>query len=163
MHMFYSPDCTITPMVSEHSFTVSSPLGRISTFSAARTNHSNSGKGKGKGICLEVRYIHVTTHVLQTVPPLAVDIQQPATIDPTLDLCTRYPLRLVNQGSMEYEVCPTLLHMSNAGNQTPDLLILSPAPYPLGHMLPQFCIFVPPGKHYCWMGRSKKFAWHFCT
>ena len=27
-------------------------------------------------------------------PPLAVGAQQPATIDPTLDLCTRYPLRL---------------------------------------------------------------------
>ena len=29
--------------------------------------------------------IHVTTRVLQTLPPLAVGAQQPATIDPTLD------------------------------------------------------------------------------
>ena len=31
---------------------------------------------------------------------------------------------------------PTLLHITSTGNQTPDLLILSPTPYPLGHMLP---------------------------
>ena len=37
---------------------------------------------------------------------------------------------------MEYEVCPTLLHMASTGNRTPDLLILSSTPYPLGHMLP---------------------------
>ena len=37
--------------------------------------------------------IHVNTHVLQTLPPLAEGAQQPATIDPTVDLCTRYPLR----------------------------------------------------------------------
>ena len=49
--------------------------------------------GKGKGISLESKY-PLTTHVLQTLPPLAVGAQQPATIDPTLDLCTRYPLRL---------------------------------------------------------------------
>ena len=36
----------------------------------------------------------MTTHVLQTLPPLAVAAQQPATIDPTLDLCIRYPLWL---------------------------------------------------------------------
>ena len=41
----------------------------------------------------------------------------------------------VDRGSVEYEVCPTLLHMANIGNRTPDLLILSPTPYPLGHVL----------------------------
>ena len=30
-------------------------------------------------------------------------------------------------------VCPTLL--ASTGNRTPDILILSPTPYPLGHML----------------------------
>ena len=45
----------------------------------------------------------------------------------------------VDRGSVEYEVCPTLLHMANTGNRTPDLLILSPTPYPLGHMLPTRC------------------------
>ena len=40
----------------------------------------------------------------------------------------------VGRGSMEWEVCPTLLHMANSGNRAPDLLILSPTPYPLGHM-----------------------------
>ena len=43
----------------------------------------------------------------------------------------------VDRGSVVYEVCPTLLHMASTGNRTPDLLILSPTPYPLGHMLPQ--------------------------
>ena len=42
----------------------------------------------------------------------------------------------VGQDSVEYEVCPTLLHMASTGSRTPDLLILSPMPYPLGHMLP---------------------------
>ena len=36
----------------------------------------------------------LATRVLQTLPPLAVGTQQPATIDPTLDQGTRYPLRL---------------------------------------------------------------------
>ena len=40
----------------------------------------------------------------------------------------------VDRGSVEYEVCSTLLHMASAGNRTPDFLILSPTPYPLGHM-----------------------------
>ena len=43
----------------------------------------------------------------------------------------------VDQGSVEYEVFPTLLHVARTGNRTTDLLILSPTPYPLGHMLPQ--------------------------
>ena len=36
---------------------------------------------------------------------------------------------------MEYEVCLTLLHMASTENRTPNLLILSPTPYLLGHML----------------------------
>ena len=43
----------------------------------------------------------------------------------------------VDQGSVEHEVCPTLLHMTSTGIRTLDLLILSPTPYPLGHMLPK--------------------------
>ena len=43
----------------------------------------------------------------------------------------------VDRGSVEYEIYPTLLHMASTGNWTPDFLILSPTPYPLGHMLPQ--------------------------
>ena len=98
-----------------------------------------TAKNKGKGICLESRYppgdIHLTTHVLQTLPALAVGAQQPATIDPTFDLCTRYQLWLVDRGSVEYKVYAK--HMARTGNQTPDLLILSPMPYPLSHVLPQ--------------------------
>ena len=46
----------------------------------------------------------------------------------------------VDQGSVEYEVCPTLLHMASTRNRTPDLLILSPTTYPLGHMLHTFTL-----------------------
>ena len=42
----------------------------------------------------------------------------------------------VDQGSVEYEAYPSPLHMANTGNRTPDLLMLSPMPYPRGHMLP---------------------------
>ena len=42
----------------------------------------------------------------------------------------------VDRGSVEYEVCPTLLRMASSGNRTRDHLILSPMLYPLGHMLP---------------------------
>ena len=37
----------------------------------------------------------------------------------------------VDQGSVEYEVCPTLPNMASTGNRTLDLLILSPTPYSL--------------------------------
>ena len=42
----------------------------------------------------------------------------------------------VDQAVWKYEVYSTLLHMANPGNGTPYPLILSPTPYPLGHMLP---------------------------
>ena len=45
--------------------------------------------------------------------------------------------RSVDRGSVEYEVCPTILHMASTGIRTRDLLILSPTPNPLGHMLSQ--------------------------
>ena len=35
----------------------------------------------------------------------------------------------VHRGSVEWEVCPTLLHVTSSGNWTLDLLILSPTPY----------------------------------
>ena len=66
------------------------------------------------------------------LPPCSERLRQPATI-----ICapgTHYGY--VNQGSLEYEVCPTLLHMASTENRTPDLLILSPMPYPFGCMLP---------------------------
>ena len=48
------------------------------------------------------------------------------------------PYGWVDRGSVEYEVCLTLLHMTSTGNRTPDLLILNPTPYPFGYMLPQY-------------------------
>ena len=49
---------------------------------------------------------------------------------------TRYPSRWVGTGRLEWEVYLTRLHMTSTGNWTPDFLILSPVPYPLGHMRP---------------------------
>ena len=45
----------------------------------------------------------------------------------------------MDQSSVEYEVCPTLLHMVSTGKR--DLVILSPTRYPLGHMLPAINIY----------------------
>ena len=51
-------------------------------------------KDKGKGSCLESR-LHDNACSTDFTFPLARWVSmQPATIDPTLDLCTRYPLRL---------------------------------------------------------------------
>ena len=75
----------------------------------------------------------MTTHVQQTLPfPWQGGCQcslQPWICAPG----THYGW--VGCGSVEYEVYPTLPYMANTGNGTPDLLILSPTPYPLDHML----------------------------
>ena len=42
----------------------------------------------------------------------------------------------VGQGSVEYEVCLTHLHMASTGNRSQDLLILSPTLYPNGPHAP---------------------------
>ena len=82
----------------------------------------------------------MTTHVQQTLPfPWQGGRQcslqlliQPWLCEPG----THYGW--VNQGSVEYKVCPTLVHMASTGNRNPDLLILSPMPCPLGHMILHF-------------------------
>ena len=51
-------------------------------------------KGKGKGSCLESRLPDNACSTDFTFPLARWVPMQPATIDPTLDLCTRYPLRL---------------------------------------------------------------------
>ena len=89
------------------------------------------------GICLESRYPRYTCSADFTFP-LAVGAygSLQLSIQPWISAPgTHYGW--VGRGSVEYEVCPTLLHMASTGNRTPDLLILSPTPYPLGHVLPQ--------------------------
>ena len=91
---------------------------------------------KGKGICLESRYLRYKCSSDFTFP-LAVGAYGSLQLSIQPWICapgTHYGW--VDRGSVEYEVCPTLLHMASTGNRTPDLLILSPTPYPLGHMLP---------------------------
>ena len=53
-----------------------------------------SGKGKDKGSCLESRLHDNACSTDFTFPLARWAPMQPATIDPTLDLCTRYPLQL---------------------------------------------------------------------
>ena len=58
-----------------------------------------------------------------------------AAIDPILDLCTWYPLQLGGLRQCGIQSLPeTLVHMAKPGSRTPDLLILSPVPYPPRHM-----------------------------
>ena len=88
-----------------------------------------------KGICLESRYPRYTCSSDFTFP-LAVGAYGSLQLLIQPWICapgTHYGW--VDQGSVEYEVCPTLLHMASTSNRTPDLLILSPTPYPLGHVL----------------------------
>ena len=89
-----------------------------------------------KGICLESRYPRYTCSSDFTFP-LAVGAYGSLQLSIQPWICalgTHYGW--VDRGSVEYEVCPILLHMASTGNRTPDLLILSPTPYPLGHVLP---------------------------
>ena len=80
----------------------------------------------------------MTTHVQQTLPfPWQGGCQCSLQLLIQPWICapgTHYSW--VDRSSVEYEVYPTLLHMASTGNRTPDLLILSPTPYLLGHMLP---------------------------
>ena len=68
-----------------------------------------------------------STHVIQVcrqLEPLSHNSRPPGTHHCSL-----------GRGGMEWEVCLMLLHMTNSGNQTPDILISSPVPSPLGYML----------------------------
>ena len=73
------------------------------------------------------RIQHTVTHIIQVcrqLEPLRHNSCPPGTQHCWVDR------------AIEWEVCPTLLHMTNDENRTPGLFILSPMPYPLGHMLP---------------------------
>ena len=59
-------------------------------------------KGKGKGSCLE-SLLHDNACSTDFTFPLA---RQPATIDPTWDLCTRCPLRLSRPGQCGIQSLP---------------------------------------------------------
>ena len=40
----------------------------------------------------------------------------------------------MDQGSVEYNVCPTFLYMTSAGNRPPGFLMLSPMPHPFAYV-----------------------------
>ena len=87
----------------------------------------------------------MTMHVQQTLPQGGRQFSLQLLIQPWICApSTHYGW--VNQGSVEYEVCPTLLHMASTGNRTQDILNLSPThTSPLGHVQNNciFCIIVP--------------------
>ena len=88
-----------------------------------------------KGICLESRYPRYRCSSGFTFS-LAVGTYGSLQLSIQPWICapgTHY--NCVDRGSVEYEVCPTPLHMATTGNRTPDLLILSPTPYPLSHRM----------------------------
>ena len=78
----------------------------------------------------------MTTHVLQTLPfPWYGGCQFSQQLLIQLWICapgTHYGW--VDQGSVEYEVYPTPLHMTNTKNLPSDLLTFSLMSYPLGHV-----------------------------
>ena len=78
--------------------------------------------------------IGVTTHVLQTLGPLAVAHSSLQLLIQTWICAPGTHCGLVDWGIMEYEVCPTPLHMASTGNRTSDLMIWSPTPNPIGHI-----------------------------
>ena len=68
--------------------------------------------------------------------PLAVGAQQPATIDPTLDLCPRYPLWLGGPRQCAIRSFPGTSTRGQHWKSNPRSLDLeSNMPYPPGHIL----------------------------
>ena len=91
-------------------------------------------KGSGKGASLKSRYPYDYTVVRFYLPWQWADSSLQLLIQPWI--CTPGThYSLVDRGCVEYEICPSVLHVTSTGNQTPDLLILSPTPYPPDHML----------------------------
>ena len=94
-------------------------------------------KGKGKGSCLESMPNNNECSTDFIFPLARWAPMKPTAIGPVLDLL-RAPGTIMAwwtaHDSMEFEIYPTLLHMASTGNQTLDIMILSPTPYPLGHM-----------------------------
>ena len=110
----------------------------ISCFSVLPNKISRSIKGKG--ICLESRYPCDYTCSSGFTSPgsgrtVAYSYWSNHLWSNLGSVAPGTHYSWVDQGSVEYEVCLTLLHMTSTGNRTPDLLILSPTLYPLGHML----------------------------
>ena len=95
--------------------------------------------GKGKGSCFESR-LHDNACSTDFTFPLARWVpMQPATIDPTLDLRTRYPLRLGGPRQCGIRSLPDTSTHGQHWESNPRPLILSPMPFPLDHMLP--CVY----------------------
>ena len=75
---------------------------------------------KGKGVGLESRHIGKPNQRTLLYPLAMISAYMlPATIDPTLNLCTRYPLLLGGQRQCGFKACPRLLHMTGAAGIEP--------------------------------------------
>ena len=73
---------------------------------------------KVKGICLTSRFL---CNIHQTLPfPRARIARNSAkTVEPTLNLCTRYPLLLGGQRQCGFKACPRLSHLTGASGIEP--------------------------------------------
>ena len=71
-----------------------------------------------------------------TLPPARWAPMQPATKDPTLDLCTRYPLRLCRSKQCGLQSLPDTSTYDQHWESNPRPSDLVPTPYPFDHMLP---------------------------
>ena len=66
-------------------------------------------KGNGKGICLTSRYL---CNIHRSLPFPLARLAQNSTVDPTLNLCTRYPLLLGGHRQCGFKAFSRLLHIT---------------------------------------------------
>ena len=79
------------------------------------TNLLCCNKGKGKGFLSPNIYRYAIFIAFYLYPSYF----SAATVDPTLDLCTRYPLLLGGHRQIRFKACPRLLHMTSAAWNEP--------------------------------------------
>ena len=77
-----------------------------------------SYKGKDTGICLTSRSL-CNIHQILPFPQARIERNAAVTIDPTLNLCTRYPSLLSGQRQCGFKACPRSLHLTGASGIEP--------------------------------------------
>ena len=102
-------------------------------------NHTSLWKSISRNVATDVNTEHHIVKVMVKVVVYSLNIHnyaystdftfrlerwvpmQPAPIDPTLDLCTKYLLQLGGPRRCEIWSCPTLLHTTSTVNRTPNI------------------------------------------
>jgi hypothetical protein len=78
-----------------------------------------TSEGKGNGLRIKTFKLSMFSRLLHwTFLVARFDLQtaSTATVDPTLNLCTRYPFVLCGLGQCGFKACPRLLHMTGDRN-----------------------------------------------